>query len=922
MHRNRETSVRKVWVPVAACILLLPVVVVFGVKRALPPERVRALILPRLDKALGRPVAVDRVHVGALPPVARLEGVRVAASAGFEQPTLLALDAIEIRPRLLPLLRRRLVARSITLRRPEVWLEQRADSTWNFAPPVAVHAPATSSQAAPVFDIGVESLHLEGGVLHFWSAPAAIELRSPIAAELRASADRSLRDVRLSGWIAADSVAGGPRGMLRGVRGVRLRLEPRIAANVPDSSATIEALRIGLNAAVFELEGTARRTRGKPEVHLRTRSGDVDLAQLLAVVPRGTVPVRALEASGTLRLDLQVDAEGGNPPVTRGSVQVRDGAVQFEGLPERIAGIALDVQLAGDSLHLRDARATLGGAPFQARGFILEPSVPARTRFDLQLATALDLASIAGFMPLEPGVSLAGRVEADVRARGRSARPDSVYLTGPIRLLNVSVKTPQLLQPLLLNAQCEGAGDVVRIANATVRAGTSEVTLTGTLHPALPPKRPRLQFDARAGKLDLAALLPPPTAASANATGTTGNAARTQAPPLVPPPPPIDVSGRLVAQEVLLSGSTLRGAQLDLRTTAAGLATTVHAEEVRAGDIVLHGVDGEITATAGRGKGTLRATRGKLRVIETTALTGDLDIEGRTITSRNLRGNAYDGALTGGAVLHLDDPAAPRFEFDVRADDVQAGGFLGSVVPFLRQAISGSFDLQSTWKGTGSTPAVVRSSLIANGTGSATGGRLQALPILDELGAALGLESLRKLDYRDLGFHFAVENGRMAVRDLAIRAADADFGIGGSIGLDGGLDLALQVKLSEELSRRYLRGKTLGALGSLFADPSGRLVFDFGVSGQALKPKLALDANATAARAGVSALTQSTLQRLLGSVSLPNIPIPGLPQAGTPTTPATPRDAQREAVDALGRKLGGLLRGDKKSQPDTTKAKP
>ena len=592
--------------------------------------------------------------------------------------------------------------------------------------------------------------------------------------------------------------------------------------------------------------------------------------------------------------------------------------MQFEGLPERISGIALDLRLAGDSLHLRDARATLGAAPLRASGLVLEPGVPARTRYDLQCATALDLSQVAGFMPLEPGVTLAGRVEADVRARGRTSRPDSVWLTGPIRLHDVQVRTPQLQQPLLLNAQCEGAGDVVRITQATVRAGASEVTLSGTLRPALPPRRPRLQLDARAGKLDLATLLPPPPAAAA--AGATAPAGRAALPPLVPPPPPIDLSGRLVAQEILLSGSALRDAKLDLRTTAAGLETTLHAGEVRAGDVLLHNVEGTMKAQDGRGTGTLRAARGKLRVIETTALTADLDIEGRTITTRNLRGAAYDGTLTGGAVLQLDDPAAPRFEFDVRAAGVEAGGFVGSVVPFLRSVISGSFDLQSTWKGTGPTPAVLRSSLIADGTGKASGGRLQGLPILDELGTLLGLQSLRSFDYRDLGFQFAVENGRMAVRDLAIRAADADFGVGGSIGLDGGLDLTVQVKLSEELSRRYVRGKGLGALtAQLFADPSGRLVFDLDVSGPAKKPKLSLDANATAARAGVSALTQSALQRFLGAAKLP---IPEPPPTGAPGTPAAPRDAQREAVDAIGRKLGDLLRGDKKSPPDTAKVKP
>ena len=61
-----------------------------------------------------------------------------------------------------------------------------------------------------------------------------IALRLPVESELRLEADREWRDVRVSGWIESDGITGGDRGRLAKLRGLRLRLEPALTANVAE----------------------------------------------------------------------------------------------------------------------------------------------------------------------------------------------------------------------------------------------------------------------------------------------------------------------------------------------------------------------------------------------------------------------------------------------------------------------------------------------------------------------------------------------------------------------------------------------------------------------------------------------------------------------------------------------------------------
>jgi hypothetical protein len=326
-----------------------------------------------------------------------------------------------------------------------------------------------------------------------------------------------------------------------------------------------------------------------------------------------------------------------------------------------------------------------------------------------------------------------------------------VALAGPIALGDVVVQTPLLREPVRADARLQGEGTSFRIETARLAAGQSFVDLTGEVYPALPPHRPRVVLRGTAASLDLVALVPAPGAAGAEAAApppaSTGPATP---PPLLPALPPVDYDIALRAAEVVLPAATLTETRLDLRGGPAACDVTFTARELRAEATVLRGVAGTLRIENQTGTGKLRAEQAALQRIAATNLEGDLLIRGRQMTLDPLGGTAYAGRLAGRATLDMQDASTPKYDLDLAAQKLDANVLLGSLTP-LRNVITGTLELESGFQYAGTTPQAIRQTLTGKGQAASLSGRIQNLPVLDALAAALLLPSLASLPYRDLG---------------------------------------------------------------------------------------------------------------------------------------------------------------------------
>src|SRR6185295_19394814 len=125
--------------------------------------------------------------------------VRILAPPGFAAPALAEVDAIELRPQILALLRRQLAIRSVGIDAPHIWLEQRADSLWNWAVKRPAGGPGSAAAAnqRSGMALSIAKLSIANGAIDWHSQLLGMAIRAPLAAEIGLHADAALRNVRV-----------------------------------------------------------------------------------------------------------------------------------------------------------------------------------------------------------------------------------------------------------------------------------------------------------------------------------------------------------------------------------------------------------------------------------------------------------------------------------------------------------------------------------------------------------------------------------------------------------------------------------------------------------------------------------------------------------------------------------------------------
>jgi hypothetical protein len=198
----------------------------------------------------------------------------------------------------------------------------------------------------------------------------------------------------------------------------------------------------------------------------------------------------------------------------------------------------------------------------------------------------------------------------------------------------------------------------------------------------------------------------------------------------------------------------------------------------------------------------------------------------------------------------------------------------------------------------GSVPAAQL--LDALGSVSVTDGYLAAAGPLAAIARELGLIEGDRIDFERLTAGIQVERGRVRLGDSRLGSARyGDYGLAGSVGLDGTIDLAVQALLPGRAAPRALAGRR--EILDLVADASGRIPLDFTVSGTVADPKLKLD---------LRKLEETAAAR------------------GREKLKAAARKEAGRALDSAARRLSEALGGKKKQQqqpgasPDTARAAP
>jgi len=220
-------------------------------------------------------------------------------------------------------------------------------------------------------------------------------------------------------------------------------------------------------------------------------------------------------------------------------------------------------------------------------------------------------------------------------------------------------------------------------------------------------------------------------------------------------------------------------------------------------------------------------------------------VDGRlALTDANLRADGVviriaEGQLRGSATVgHVGHPD-PHCSLTAELEDAPLTTLLEVLMPSAVPYLVGGADGAVTGRFRLGEPDVVRGSLALAGELVLRDGVIHAQDWLHGITPYLkGRQDLQDIRYRTLRHAFEVVDGRYVIQGLDLHGPDTDWRGDGWVGLDGTIDLDLNVKLPTGFTPDL---GSMTMLAESLRGEDGRLSLDLNLTGRAARPTVGLD---------------------------------------------------------------------------------
>ncbi len=779
-------------------VFALIIIAAVSLKLYFTQERLKALILPKVEEAIQRDVSMGDVALKLFPVFGvKIQKLAISNPRGerFDQEPFVTLDELVLDVKVTPLLKKQVRINEITVHRPRIYLEVRSDGVNNFSFPedTTKKTPEAETGAPPsqAFALFLSDFTVSDGEIQYVDKSG--DQRAVISGyqqKMHATATNGGRIVSLENRTEIGGVSyGSTKSFL--ISDLPLTSYQKLTYDGTKGTLTLDSVQIGLKQIGLGLTGKITDLNAIPNLDLSLHSTSAEIEQLLSLVPPEFLKAsEGLTTTGKFQFALEVKGPAGEneQPAVNGTFRVDNGAVRYAGLPKSITGINFAGSFSQPAqtkkqpqpgrLAIETFTASLGSNTLNGRLNVVNFAYPV---LSASFSGGLNLAEIKEYYPLEKGTELTGDIKADLTLNGKAAAPENLKAEGKVEFQNVSIKTAATEKPLRnLNGVIAFNNQVIDAKQISANIGQSDLALSFTVRNYL-----NLVLEGKGGS----------GKPSARAT-LKSKLFRTQD-VISSQPAPAKPSKKLPASAPLLP-------DID--------------------------IDADVTIT--------KLVTGKF---EFDNAQGAVQIRDGVINLQNFAVNAFGGAITTRGKLALMPDQNHTFDFNLDIRNVQANSFLSHFTSFGNH-LFGSFSMSGSMSGAlNDTLGLKPQTLDGGGRVEIKQGQLVGYPLTASLASYTGISQLKEISFNNWNDSFRIENGRLRFGELKIAARDADFVITGSQGLDGSLDYKILLKLPPGLSSQ-LKIQGLGSdLLNFLKDKDGRVNLSFLVGGTAKDPKLSLN---------------------------------------------------------------------------------
>jgi hypothetical protein len=780
-------------------VIAIPVVLMATVLLALrlyfTDERLKEMIVPRLESAVSRPVTLERVSLSLIPRIAvKLGGLTIGnrKGPGFSPKPMASIEELAVAIELLPLLSGDVQISTLSFRRPRVFLEVSSDGTSNYAAETRSDGGSTTQDGGAAGGILLADAQITGGTLEYLNHR---QNSRSVLDEINYSIELVPGDpgsqILIRGSATADDFSYGTVSSSL-VSGLRLTIDHTLRYSSLSDSLVIEQATGSVNGMPLLLSGfVAGITNASPYVNLVMTGDNLNITDLASLIPaeymgraaklkgEGDVRIRML-TSGYLSDSTQLSFSG--------RISSTNARVQFAGFPRAISDIAIDTEFErsprAQRFRINRFSALLGKNPVNATMTLMHFDDP---DISMTVDATLDLAEVKEYYPLEEGVILSGAARAKFTLDGKVNRPSTMNATGSLSFRDVGFRTgEQAVQHL--SGDVSVSNTALRSDNLALKLGSSDLQLVFRIRNYLS----LLSSDEGS---------PAPTAV-------------------------ITLTSQQLRTEDILSGKS------------SGKRTSARTPE-GAGPLPFPSVAMDVSASIRSlvmEKFTLENVRSSAR------------IAGARVTLNDFACNAFDGTILSRGEVDLQDVESPRFNLSLDIGNVNGNTLLSEFTSFGSR-IFGTCSLKTNLQGSlDDTLGLRPETLDGEGTVRLREGKLVGVEVNREIASRLSLPSLEQVVFSEWSNAFSIREGRFQIRDLIISGSQAEYTVNGSQGLDGTLDYTVGLVLPLQTSERVAVAGFAGDALNMFKDQDGRFHFTFGVTGTMGKPVVALQTDAARKR--------------------------------------------------------------------------
>jgi AsmA protein len=734
---------KKILSIIAAILIIVIITLFILMKMYVTPDRVKKFLIPAAETALNRKVALDKINISLFKGI-EISNLSIKEADGTTD--FLTSKTFVLKYEFLPLLTKKLVINELRILSPDIRIVRDRDGKFNFetigkkqtGTVKEEKKEAQNTEGLPV-SLLVSRLIIDHAGFYFKDDKKdlpEIKCTIDINTDIKGAADGGLLskgqlDLKLEKVVLKDSP--------KPIENIAVMLKYAVNINLATDNLTLKKADLTLQDISASITGDIKSLQTSPQLNIaisldKTGTGtimklaalfadlkDISLSGDISAETKITGKLDALQTEGHLNLT-KINAVYKDIPAAI------DGDIKFRYSPDTVSVDKADLIIQKIPVSIEGSVMDIMGTPV----LDISISVP-----DTNTATIQKL--VSSFTDLE-GISLSGKIGADITLKGRPDKIDTLKAKGTVRLLKMGVTYNKI--NTLFDGGLKINEKTIDIDLNTI-CGKNSMQIKGTVGSYM--KNQNIKLNLYSKKLYIDELLQT-FQTTDNPPSETGRSIIQQAPTKAKEPDPVNFS--LTADgEIKINSVDYNGMVIDNFYMTYKFKNNL--------------LDLKGTGNAGKGNFDLK-----------------------TLLDLSKRGYSYTASGNVNS-LYIEE-------------------IVNAFLPKSNETLSGILTTSFRLNGTGTQPQNLKKNLVADSNFNIKNGKISTVELTKELSRLLKLRELETIEFTKAEGTFNIKNGTAVIDSIFQSdklAMDPKGNIGL---VDETLDLAFDLKLSPHLTDKAM----------------------------------------------------------------------------------------------------------------------